>query len=76
MTKESTPMTLPVAVIGAGPVGLAAAAHLIERGLGHLQPPLPELSLLVHRSRTTLDQQREGGPDVRNVTSDPTPDPR
>ena len=25
--------TLPVAVIGAGPVGLAAAAHLIERGL-------------------------------------------
>ena len=23
---------LPVAVIGAGPVGLAAAAHLIERG--------------------------------------------
>ena len=24
---------LPVAVIGAGPVGLAAAAHLIERGL-------------------------------------------
>jgi Pyridine nucleotide-disulphide oxidoreductase len=25
--------TLPVAVIGAGPVGLAAAAHLLERGL-------------------------------------------
>lgn len=25
--------TLPVAVIGAGPVGLAAAAHLIERGI-------------------------------------------
>lgn len=25
-------LTLPVAVIGAGPVGLAAAAHLIERG--------------------------------------------
>lgn len=25
--------TLPVAVLGAGPVGLAAAAHLIERGL-------------------------------------------
>src|SRR5919106_300567 len=24
---------LPVAVIGAGPVGLAAAAHLIDRGL-------------------------------------------
>jgi flavin-dependent dehydrogenase len=24
--------TLPIAVIGAGPVGLAAAAHLIERG--------------------------------------------
>ncbi|MEE1622737.1 FAD-dependent oxidoreductase [Zafaria sp. Z1313] len=28
-----TPNTLPVAVIGAGPVGLAAAAHLLERGL-------------------------------------------
>lgn len=27
------PRTLPVAVIGAGPVGLAAAAHLHERGL-------------------------------------------
>jgi hypothetical protein len=26
---------LPVAVIGAGPVGLAAAAHLLERGLDH-----------------------------------------
>ena len=25
--------TLPVAVIGAGPVGLAAAAHLLERGI-------------------------------------------
>jgi 2-polyprenyl-6-methoxyphenol hydroxylase-like FAD-dependent oxidoreductase len=25
--------TLPVAVIGAGPVGLAAAAHLAERGI-------------------------------------------
>lgn len=34
---ESAPLTasssaLPVAIIGAGPVGLAAAAHLIERG--------------------------------------------
>ena len=27
------PSTLPVAVIGAGPVGLAAAAHLLARGL-------------------------------------------
>jgi thioredoxin reductase len=29
-------MNLPVAVIGAGPVGLAAAAHLLERGLDPL----------------------------------------
>src|SRR5215203_5505358 len=29
----STHRDLPVAVIGAGPVGLAAASHLIERGL-------------------------------------------
>ncbi len=28
-----TPSALPVAVIGAGPVGLAAAAHLLQRGL-------------------------------------------
>ena len=25
--------TLPVAIIGAGPIGLAAAAHLVERGI-------------------------------------------
>ncbi|WP_420713827.1 hypothetical protein [Arthrobacter sp. H14-L1] len=31
MTKQ--PHGLPVAIIGAGPVGLAAAANLIERGL-------------------------------------------
>jgi len=29
----STPRNLPVAVIGAGPVGLAAATHLVSRGL-------------------------------------------
>lgn len=29
----TSPDNLPVAVIGAGPVGLAAAAHLIQRGL-------------------------------------------
>ncbi|PPK95418.1 thioredoxin reductase [Kineococcus xinjiangensis] len=29
----TTPPGLPVAVLGAGPVGLAAAAHLLERGL-------------------------------------------
>ncbi|RAG87047.1 flavoprotein [Streptacidiphilus pinicola] len=32
----STTAQLPVAVIGAGPVGLAAAAHLLERGLNPL----------------------------------------
>lgn len=29
---DSTQTTLPVAIIGAGPVGLAAAAHLLRRG--------------------------------------------
>ena len=29
----STRQSLPIAVIGGGPVGLAAAAHLIARGL-------------------------------------------
>lgn len=31
--KNENVQNLPVAVLGAGPVGLAAAAHLIERGL-------------------------------------------
>ena len=31
MTKQRN--GLPVAIIGAGPIGLAAAANLIERGL-------------------------------------------
>ncbi|MEV7197565.1 NAD(P)-binding domain-containing protein [Streptomyces sp. NPDC093510] len=31
--SESTPTALPTVVIGAGPIGLAAAAHLIERGI-------------------------------------------
>ncbi|WP_030271045.1 NAD(P)-binding domain-containing protein [Streptomyces sp. NRRL B-24484] len=32
--SENTPTAaLPVAVVGAGPIGLAAAAHLIERGI-------------------------------------------
>ncbi len=32
MTIDSTPV-LPVAIIGAGPIGLAAAAHLVARGI-------------------------------------------
>jgi len=35
MTSTRTP-ELPAVVIGAGPVGLAAAAHLAERGLHFL----------------------------------------
>ena len=34
MIDSTAPTALPVAVIGAGPVGLAAAAHLRARGLG------------------------------------------
>lgn len=30
---DHTPDQLPVAVIGAGPIGLAAAAHLAERNV-------------------------------------------
>ena len=30
---RATDTELPVVVVGAGPVGLAAAAHLLERGL-------------------------------------------
>ncbi|MCZ7597080.1 MAG: NAD(P)-binding protein [Gammaproteobacteria bacterium] len=33
MTDQPGLSSLPVAVIGAGPVGLAAAARLVERGL-------------------------------------------
>jgi N-acetylglutamate synthase-like GNAT family acetyltransferase len=32
-TGAATPAELPVAILGAGPVGLAAAAHLLERGI-------------------------------------------
>ena len=31
--RASNLSDLPVAIIGGGPVGLAAAAHLLERGL-------------------------------------------
>ncbi|WP_329127092.1 NAD(P)-binding domain-containing protein [Streptomyces sp. NBC_01465] len=31
--SQSTPDALPTVVIGAGPIGLAAAAHLLERGI-------------------------------------------
>ncbi|MFJ3922634.1 FAD-dependent oxidoreductase [Streptomyces sp. NPDC090022] len=33
MSDNTAPAPLPTVVIGAGPVGLAAAAHLVERGL-------------------------------------------
>ena len=35
VSTNSVPTTgqLPVVVVGAGPIGLAAAAHLVERGL-------------------------------------------
>jgi thioredoxin reductase len=33
MTMSTQPVSLPIAIIGAGPVGLAAAAHLAEREL-------------------------------------------
>ena len=33
VTNGSTAPELPIAIIGAGPVGLAAAAHLVQRGL-------------------------------------------
>ena len=33
LMPHPSPHELPVAVIGAGPVGLAAAAHLVERGI-------------------------------------------
>ena len=49
---------LPVAVIGAGPVGLAAAAHLIRRGLpvGQIQERLkiPGSTLSHHLQRLLL----------------------
>ncbi|GAA4991151.1 FAD-dependent oxidoreductase [Kitasatospora paranensis] len=36
MSENSTARPLPIVVVGAGPVGLAAAAHLIEQGLDPL----------------------------------------
>ena len=39
------PSPLPVAVIGAGPVGLAAAAQLSERGIPYVVFEVGDLSL-------------------------------
>ena len=39
-----TPSTLPVVIIGAGPVGLAAAAHVLSR---HLRPLVLEAGAVV-----------------------------
>lgn len=36
MTTHDAAAELPVVVIGAGPIGLAAAAHLVDRGLNPL----------------------------------------
>jgi thioredoxin reductase len=36
MSQDENTAELPVVVIGAGPIGLAAAAHLLERGLAPL----------------------------------------
>jgi cation diffusion facilitator CzcD-associated flavoprotein CzcO len=36
VTENDRLSTLPVAIIGAGPIGLAAAAHLVERGIDFL----------------------------------------
>lgn len=44
--------TLPIAVIGAGPIGLAAAAHLIERGI---EP------VVLEQAKTTAAAVREWG---------------
>ena len=33
VTQNDRLATLPVAIVGAGPIGLAAAAHLVERGI-------------------------------------------
>ena len=51
---------LPVAVIGAGPVGLAAAAHLIERGETPTCAAIEAFELSPER-RATREERRLAG---------------
>lgn len=53
--------TLPVAVVGAGPIGLAAAAHLIfEGGASHLVGGIIHIKLLVCVCRLArAEEQRQ-----------------
>lgn len=53
--KAETPTTLPVAVIGAGPAGLAAAAHLAER----------EIPFIVFEAGKTVGENLAGYSHVR-----------
>ena len=60
-----TPSTLPVVIIGAGPVGLAAAAHALDEW----RPPCPNKSLRpVEPSAVFLDErERRARPIEENV---------
>lgn len=59
-----TDITLPVAVLGGGPVGLAAAAHLIERGM---TPLILESHTAVAGNLATYSQVRLFSPWRYNV---------
>lgn len=40
MKNQNSMSSLPVAIIGGGPVGLAAAAHLIQRQQSFVRKPV------------------------------------
>ncbi|GAB3406914.1 NAD(P)-binding domain-containing protein [Massilia agilis] len=64
MSTATTLNNLPVAVLGAGPVGLAAAAHLLERGL---TPLVLEAGSAVAANLATYRQVRLFSPWQFNV---------
>lgn len=63
-TNGKSATALPVAIIGAGPVGLAAAAHLIQRGL---TPLLFERGSAVGHALRSWSQVRVFSPWLYNI---------
>ena len=76
ITSPHTTDALPVAIIGAGPVGLAAAAHLAVRGLPFVvfeRGPTPATAMAEWGHVTFFSPWRYVVDDARAATARSTP---